>query len=73
MTVFFTADTHFGSERVLHWSQRPFSTVAEMDDCTIANWNNIVTHQDRVYHLGDFGELDKLPELNGHIIFLPGN
>jgi calcineurin-like phosphoesterase family protein len=73
MTVFFTADTHFGSERVLHWSQRPFSTVAEMDDCIIANWNNIVTHQDRVYHLGDFGELDKLPELNGHIIFLPGN
>jgi len=73
MAVFFTADTHFGSERVLHWSQRPFSTVAEMDNCIITNWNNIVTNQDTVYHLGDFGELDILSALNGHIIFLPGN
>ena len=73
MTVFFTADTHFGSERVIHWSQRPFSTAAEMDNRIIANWNNIVTNQDTVYHLGDFGELDKLTELNGQIIFLPGN
>lgn len=73
MAVFFTADTHFGSERVLHWSQRPFSTVAEMDNYIVTNWNNIVTNQDMVYHLGDFGELDKLLALNGHIIFLPGN
>ena len=44
-----------------------------MDNCIITTWNNIVTNQDTVYHLGDFGELDKLSELNGHIIFLPGN
>lgn len=73
MALFFTADTHFGSQRVLHWSQRPFATVAEMDNCIVANWNNIVTNQDTVYHLGDFGKSDKLQELNGHIIFLPGN
>jgi len=73
MAVFFTADTHFGSQRVIGWSQRPFSTAAEMDNFIIANWNNLVTDQDIVYHLGDFGELDKLQALNGHIIFLPGN
>ena len=73
MTVFFTADTHFGSQRVIHWSQRPFSTAAEMDDCIVAGWNHIVTGRDTVYHLGDFGELDRLPELNGRIVFLPGN
>jgi len=44
-----------------------------MDHRIIADWNNSVTDQDVVYHLGDFGELDKLSELNGHIIFLPGN
>lgn len=73
MTVFFTSDTHFGSQRVIHWSQRPFSTTAQMDNCIITNWNGVVANQDTVYHLGDFGELDKLSELNGHIIFLPGN
>jgi calcineurin-like phosphoesterase family protein len=26
----------------------------------IANWNKVVTNQDTVYHLGDFGELDKM-------------
>jgi calcineurin-like phosphoesterase family protein len=44
-----------------------------MDNCIIANWNEIVTHQDTVYHLGDFGDLDKLSDLNGRINFLPGN
>ena len=73
MTVFFTADTHFGSERVIHWSLRPFSTAAEMDSRITANWNRLVSDQDTVYHLGDFGELERLPELNGRIIFLPGN
>jgi calcineurin-like phosphoesterase family protein len=31
MTVFFTADTHFGDHRVLNISKRPFSSVDEMD------------------------------------------
>jgi hypothetical protein len=31
MTVFFTADTHFGDHRTINIQRRPFATVAEMD------------------------------------------
>ena len=73
MAVFFTADTHFGHERTLQLSKRPFSSVADMDRRIIVNWNNVVGDGDTVYHLGDFGFYDRIAGLNGNIIFLPGN
>lgn len=73
MALFFTADTHFGHERTLQLSKRPFSSVVDMDMQIIANWNNVVSDGDTVYHLGDFGLYDHITGLNGNIIFLPGN
>lgn len=73
MAVFFTADTHFGSKRILELSKRPFHDVAEMDNSIIANWNNFVSREDTVYHLGDLGSFDRLSRLNGKLFFLPGN
>ncbi|MXQ11343.1 metallophosphoesterase family protein [Microvirga makkahensis] len=54
MTVFFTSDTHFGDPRVLRIDKRPFKTVAEHDEALIANWNETVSPEDEVWHLGDF-------------------
>lgn len=71
--VFFTSDTHFGSERTLSLSRRPFISVADMDKTLIANWNKKVTSQDTVYHLGDFGDLTPLHYLNGKINLISGN
>lgn len=62
--VFFTADTHFGSERTLELSKRPWKTVQEMDDGLISNWNKTITCNDLVYHLGDFGDYEVLNYLN---------
>ena len=31
MTIFFTADTHFGDHRTINIHKRPFASVAEMD------------------------------------------
>lgn len=76
MTVFFTSDTHFSHGRTLEFSRRPFADVAAMDAALIANWNSVVRPGDTVYHLGDFGSLESLrylSQLNGKIIFLPGN
>lgn len=76
MNTFFTSDTHFGHQRTLEFSRRPFADVASMDAALIANWNAIVQPGDTVYHLGDFGAqecLDYVSKLNGKIIFLPGN
>jgi len=73
MTLFYTADTHFGSQRTLELSKRPFYSVEEMDDVLIDNWNEVVSDGDIVHHLGDFGNPDVLEELNGRICLLPGN
>lgn len=53
---FITSDTHFGQERTLTLSRRPFINVKEMDLEMISNWNKTVRMNDTVYHLGDFGD-----------------
>src|ERR1700761_4689566 len=54
MTVYFTADTHFGHGGALGLYRRPFASVAEMDAALLANWNAVVGAADEVWHLGDF-------------------
>lgn len=71
--IWFTADTHFGSERTLELSKRPFKNTTEMDYEIIKNWNDCVGHNDIVYHLGDFGDYDIIDYLNGHIFLILGN
>jgi len=77
--VFFTSDTHFGHANVIRYCNRPFSSVAEMDEALINNWNSVVAKNDLVYHLGDFAfyPTEKIKEvisrLNGTILFVPGN
>ena len=71
--VWFTSDTHFGSERTLQLSKRPFKTVEEMDNAIINNWNNTVNEADTVYHLGDFGNYDVIKKLNGKVFLIIGN
>lgn len=62
--LWFTSDQHFGSERALKLSRRPFVTVEEMDNTIIDNFNSNVCEDDIVFHLGDFGNFDRLKELN---------
>ncbi|WP_242141190.1 metallophosphoesterase family protein [Sphingomonas sp. TREG-RG-20F-R18-01] len=78
MTIFFTADTHFGDHRTINIQRRPFATVAEMDATLIANWNAVVGRDDEVWHLGDVarrsGDVQGLLErLNGHKHLIRGN
>ena len=71
--VWFTSDTHFGSQRTLELSRRPFKNVEEMDKALIENWNSIVNEKDIVYHIGDFGNYDIVKKLNGKIRLVAGN
>ena len=79
MQTFFTADTHFDDEYAIQYFNRPFQSVDEMNAVMVERWNNIVTDDDIVYHLGDFtpknlSHLTKWAnELNGKIMILPGN
>lgn len=74
--IFFTADTHFNHEAILKYCQRPFSTVEEMNECLIENWNNKVGKKDRIYIIGDFCFSDHLKivsRLNGKKHLIVGN
>lgn len=71
MTVWFTADLHFGHTNIMRYSRRPFTTVEEMDEALVQRWAARVSPQDTVYVLGDvsFYKADKTREL---VARLPG-
>lgn len=76
MTIWFTADTHFGHANIIRYAKRPFSSVEQMDEAMIHSWNDRVKPGDTIYHLGDFafGDHNKyLPRLNGGKILIEGN
>ena len=52
--IWFTSDTHFGHENVLRLADRPWSTVAQMNDDMVASINGKVAVDDELYILGDF-------------------
>jgi calcineurin-like phosphoesterase family protein len=54
MTIFFTADTHWGHGGALGLYRRPFPSVTAMDAAMVANWQAVVGEDDEVWHLGDF-------------------
>lgn len=71
--IFFTSDTHFSSNRVIKLHLVPFENVEQMNYELVKRWNSVVSKNDIVYHLGDFGEYDYVKKLNGHIILILGN
>jgi calcineurin-like phosphoesterase family protein len=77
--IWFISDTHFGHASFLNFVDadgnkiRPFSTVQEMDDYMITNWNAVVKPYDRIYHLGDVGSGSILARLNGSKRLILGN
>ena len=78
MTVFFTADTHFGDHRTINIQRRPFASVAEMDAVLVERWNAAVGPADMVWHLGDVARragdvAPLLARLNGSRHLLRGN
>lgn len=52
--LWFTSDTHYGHRRILEYSHRPFPTVEQMGEEMVQNWNDYVTDDATVFHLGDF-------------------
>lgn len=52
--IYFTSDVHVGHANIIKYSNRPYSSVDEMNEQLIQNWNSIVTKEDDVWSLGDF-------------------
>ena len=79
MSNFYISDMHFGHKNCIAFDNRPFTSVEEMDDAMIANWNNAVSSGDTVYILGDmcWGKqsraIEILQQLNGDKVLIKGN
>lgn len=75
--IYFTADTHFGHERMVR--MRGFPSKDAMDVALIARWNNVVGPDDTVHHLGDVSFRNTsdtsaiLERLNGTLHLVAGN
>lgn len=75
----FTSDTHFGHIKDFLWSPRGFNSIEEHDEVIIKNWNELVSPEDEVYHLGDVMLNDNehglkcINRLNGKIHLIIGN
>lgn len=78
---FFTADLHLSHANIIKYTNRPFKSIGEMNYRLIQNWNNRVSEDDVVFHIGDFcykssgtqSPKDFAKQLKGTIIFLRGN
>lgn len=75
-----TSDQHFGHERIIELERPQFSSLVEMNNYMINQWNNVVSPGDTVYHLGDFSlgltedqMINLLMTLNGDITLVRGN
>lgn len=75
--IYYVADTHFRYEPMV--AGRGFETAEQMDEALVAAWNEVVTDEDTVYHLGDVGyngghvPCRILARLKGHKHLIRGN
>ena len=78
---FFTSDQHFSHKNIIKYSNRPFSSVEEMDSEIIRRHNEVVSDADVVVHAGDFSMIkdtklvykNYISKLKGTNIFLKGS
>lgn len=79
MNQYFTSDTHFSHQNIILYTHRPYSSVKEMNEAMIENWNKVVKPEDDIYHTGDFAFCPPedacriLKSLNGHKYLIEGN
>jgi calcineurin-like phosphoesterase family protein len=52
--MFVISDTHFNHANILKFARSEFTSVEQMNETIIENWNKTVGPDDLVYHLGDF-------------------
>ena len=78
---FFTADFHWDHAKIIEYSNRPFSSVEEMNEELIKRHNEVVRKGDIVIYAGDLTWLKNrkiiqerlISRLKGDLIFLRGS
>lgn len=77
MTIWITADHHFGHDNIIPYCNRPFKDAGHMDEVMIMRWNEVVESGDVVYYIGDLtmgNDAERyVRRLNGGIYFQRGS
>jgi len=80
LKVHIVSDTHFSHTNILSYCpNRNFKTIEAHDEHIIGLWNEKVSNDDLVYHLGDFSfcnpqkSIEIVERLNGRKILIQGN
>jgi calcineurin-like phosphoesterase family protein len=83
MSIFFTADPHFGHSNIIQYATRPFPNADEMNQAMINLWNMDVGAHDSLYCLGDwcmgvgnkviYGQAIRRRLKAGRIVLIRGN
>ena len=80
MTIRYIADCHFGHRNIISYDNRPFKTVADMDNIMVLAWNSVVQKEDITYVVGDFcwsqtyeDWVELLMRLHGQVFIVKGN
>jgi calcineurin-like phosphoesterase family protein len=78
--VFFTSDHHFDHTNIIKLCNRPFSSINEMNEVLIDNWNKTVPENGLIFILGDVvwskdprRWITLMEKLNGQKILIKGN
>lgn len=77
--IWFTSDTHFCHNKEFLYQPRGFDNIEDMNNTIVKNWNEVVSEDDDVYHLGDIMLNDNekgikyLKQLKGKIHIILGN
>jgi calcineurin-like phosphoesterase family protein len=77
---YFISNLHLDHANIIDYCDRPFDSVAAMNERLVANWNDVADPGDEVLFGGDLTaftnlatRLDWLEQLNGEIVYLAGN
>lgn len=78
MTTWLTSDQHYAHHNIIKYSNRPFANIDEMTEELVRRFNERVTNDDLVWHLGDFSLRECvvrpiLARLNGRHSLVAGN
>ena len=77
--IWFIADTHFDNSNIIKYSHRPFKDANDMNNQLIARWNEKISPNDLVYHLGDVSfsgpkrTAEFIKQLHGKKFLIKGN
>lgn len=77
--IYFTSDLHFCHDKPFLYEPRGFSSIEEMNETIIKNFNSIIDDNDDLYILGDLilkdtnKGLEYLNRLNGRLHIILGN